>query len=84
MFLPLYSENLIINPLLHDSFSEEGQMMLQYLMTEVSQRRTSRLLTSLQNSLIEINKKGFNTDVLKTVPYNVFKNIEELSVRNVC
>jgi len=72
VFIPLYSENLIVNPSLFRSFSEPGQHMLQYLVSETSQRRISNILIRLQSGLMMIEKSKLAKHDLSTLPYNLF------------
>tara|TARA_Y100001933_G_C18965293_1_gene550025 strand:+ start:229 stop:1275 length:1047 start_codon:yes stop_codon:yes gene_type:complete len=76
MFLPLYSENLVISPTLFNSFTEQGQGMLQYFVSEMSNWRISKQISTLQVVLERINKQNIKLRPIDQNPYNLFGEID--------
>jgi len=72
LFIPIYSENLVMSPALYDSYDEKGKAILQTFAGEASTLRISQYLSALQDLLKKIEKNESKIKELDENPYNLF------------
>lgn len=76
VFIPLYSQNLIISPRLWDSWDETSQKAIQYA---VADPHSSNLLFGVKSYLREIEKTQVGANISTSqIVFEFFKNFEQL------
>ncbi len=77
VFIPLYSQNLIISPLLWNEWDEVGQMGVQYTVSDI--KSTNVLLTGVKFHLQNISREANGALDVNTnkMPFNFFIPFEK-------